>query len=376
MKGSRFDVVIIGGGLAGLCNAIHLSKFNKNVLLIEKNDYPKHKVCGEYISNEVLPYLNFLGINPFDYGAVHIDTLKLSTKNNRLVETKLPLGGFGISRYTLDAVLYDKARSQGISLLQDTVTDVTFTNNRFTTRTKTKSVFTSLIAIGAFGKRSFLDVKLQRDFIQKKSNYLAVKMHLKGAFPKHLVALHNFTGGYCGVSNVENETINLCYITNYSEFKKYKTIEDFQENVVLKNKFLNAIFQSTHPVFEQPLTISQISFDFKKPIEQHIIMCGDAAGMIHPLCGNGMSMAIQSAQIASQLILNYSEGKIQSRQQLEKLYISHWNAQFRTRLRAGHMIAIMFRNERVSKFMLHLLQRMPFLLTIIIKNTHGKPIKF
>ncbi|MEC8402689.1 MAG: FAD-dependent oxidoreductase, partial [Bacteroidota bacterium] len=57
-KSKIFDVIIVGGGLAGLTNAIHLSKVNQNVLLIEKNSYPKHKVCGEYISNEVIPYLN------------------------------------------------------------------------------------------------------------------------------------------------------------------------------------------------------------------------------------------------------------------------------------------------------------------------------
>ena len=71
------DVTIIGGGLAGLCNAIHLSKYGKKVLLIEKNEYPKHKVCGEYISNEVLPYLDFLDINPFDFGAVKIKKFQL-----------------------------------------------------------------------------------------------------------------------------------------------------------------------------------------------------------------------------------------------------------------------------------------------------------
>ena len=69
---TNFDVIIIGGGLAGLCNAIHLSKFNKKVLLVEKNEYPKHKVCGEYISNEVLPYLDFFEINLFQFGAVNI----------------------------------------------------------------------------------------------------------------------------------------------------------------------------------------------------------------------------------------------------------------------------------------------------------------
>lgn len=64
-----FNVIIVGGGLAGLASATHLSKKGLSVLLIEKHEYPKHKVCGEYISNEVLPYLNALDFNPFDYGA-------------------------------------------------------------------------------------------------------------------------------------------------------------------------------------------------------------------------------------------------------------------------------------------------------------------
>jgi flavin-dependent dehydrogenase len=80
----KFDVIIIGGGLAGLCNAIHLSKFGKEVLLIERNEYPKHKVCGEYISNEVLPYLQFLDFNPFHFGAVKINSFQLSTTKSNL----------------------------------------------------------------------------------------------------------------------------------------------------------------------------------------------------------------------------------------------------------------------------------------------------
>ena len=76
---SSHQVIIIGGGLAGLVNAIHLGKKGINVLLIEKNEYPKHKVCGEYISKEVLPYLSYLGIDPFDHGAVDIPSMKFYT---------------------------------------------------------------------------------------------------------------------------------------------------------------------------------------------------------------------------------------------------------------------------------------------------------
>lgn len=371
---AAFDVLIIGGGLAGLCNAIHLSKFGTKVLLIEKNEYPKHKVCGEYISNEVLPYLQYLEIDPFRFGAVKIDTFQLSTTTNKLISAKLPLGGFGISRYQLDFILSEKAKKNNVLIIQDTVIDVDFKEDVFSVETKNKQKFTSKICIGSYGKRSTLDVKLKRGFIKKRSPYLGVKFHVKGSFSENLVALHNFKGGYCGISKVENNTINVCYITNFLSFQKYKNINDFEKNVIFKNHFLKEIFENSTSVFEQPLSISQISFETKKPIENHMMMCGDAAGMIHPLCGNGMSMAIQSAQIASKLILNYLKGNNTNRDTLEKRYIMQWNAQFKWRLKAGHFIAMLFRNDKVASILLQVLKRLPFLLPVIIKQTHGKPI--
>jgi flavin-dependent dehydrogenase len=371
----KFDVIIIGGGLAGLCNAIHLSKFGKEVLLIERNGYPKHKVCGEYISNEVLPYLQFLDFNPFHFGAVRINSFQLSTTKSNLISAQLPLGGFGISRYTLDFELSKKAIKNGVTILKDIVVNVDYSEDSFLIETKEHENFTSKIAIGAFGKRSLLDVKMNRDFIQKKAPYLGVKIHVKGDFPEDLVALHNFKGGYCGVSKVENNAINLCYITNYSSFKKYKNIDDFQEKVILKNQFLKEIFKNSEAIFEKPLTISQISFETKKPVENHIIMCGDSAGMIHPLCGNGMSMAIQAAQLSSLLILNYFNGEFESRNELEKQYIRQWNKKFSFRLKAGHFIAMLFRKDKIASVLLQILKKIPFLLPIIIKQTHGKSME-
>lgn len=372
---NNFEIIVIGGGLAGLCNAIHLSKFGKKVLLIEKNNYPKHKVCGEYISNEVLPYLDFLEVNPFEFGAVKIDEFELSTTKNKVIAAKLPLGGFGVSRYTLDFELYKKALQNKVTILQDSVLNINFKNDKFFIETKENKSFTAKICIGAFGKRSLLDVNLNRDFIKKKSPYLGVKIHVKGNHNQNLVALHNFNGGYCGVSKVENDAINLCYISSFSSFKKYKNIEEFQEKVVFQNQYLKEIYSNSKPLFLQPLSISQISFEKKKPVENHIIMCGDAAGMIHPLCGNGMSMAIQAAQLAAPLVLQYLNGTITNRKQLEKQYIANWNKQFKWRLKAGHFIAMLFRKQKIANMLLYFLKKMPFLLPIIIKQTHGKPIK-
>ena len=113
------DVIIIGGGLAGLSSAIHLSKHDLNILVIEKNNYLKHKVCGEYISNEVLPYLEYLGIDVFHLGAQKINKFELSTTQNNILKSDLTLGVFGISRYTLDNALYEKVKSYHVQTLQD-----------------------------------------------------------------------------------------------------------------------------------------------------------------------------------------------------------------------------------------------------------------
>ncbi|WP_111683258.1 NAD(P)/FAD-dependent oxidoreductase [Winogradskyella tangerina] len=374
MTTNDFDVIVIGGGLAGLTSAIHLAKSEYKVLLIEKQDYPRHKVCGEYVSNEVLPYLNYLGFDPFEFGAKRITEFELTTHNNKKIEAKLPLGGFGISRYEMDFRLYKLAQKLGVQSLQDTVEGVKFKDESFQIRTKSNEIYTSKVAIGAFGKRSNLDVQFNRAFIKKKSPYLGVKIHVSGKFEDTKVALHNFKGGYCGVSKVENDHINLCYITNYESFKKLKNIEQFQENVVFKNEALKAIFSNSKAEFEKPLTISQISFETKNPVENHILMCGDSAGMIHPLCGNGMGMAIRSAKIASDLIERFLNNEITSREQLELRYTKAWNSTFQLRLRMGHIIAYLFRQDWLAPKLLVLLRRLPFLVPIIIRMTHGKPI--
>jgi len=374
MINQNFDVVVIGGGLAGLTSAIHLAKAKFKVLLIEKNDYPKHKVCGEYVSNEVLPYLEYLGFNPFEFDAKQISNFELTTHNNKSIMSNLPLGGFGMSRYEMDYQLFQLALKNGVEVLKDSVIDVNFEADDFYIDTKLNQQFQSKIVIGAYGKRSNLDVKFKRKFITKTSPYLGVKIHVSGNFPEDKVALHNFKGGYCGVSKVENNHINLCYITDFEAFKKYKDIEAFQNEVLFKNLALKEIFNTTKSQFEQPLTISQISFETKKPIENHIIMCGDTAGMIHPLCGNGMGMAIRSAQLASQLIIDYLQGKIESRTELEKQYTKLWYKTFRLRLKAGHTIAYLFRQVWLAPILLNALRIFPFLLPKIIKMTHGKPM--
>lgn len=370
-----FDILIIGGGLAGLVNAVHLSKAGLKVLVLEKNEYPKHKVCGEYISNEVLPYLESLGINPFEIGATSIDKFLLSTPNGTQVSTQLPLGGFGISRFTLDNFLHQKALSYGCVVEKTTVEKIDFQGENFRVSTREGREYFATFVIGAYGKRSKLDVHLDRTFIREKTPFLAVKQHFIGEFSDDLVALHNFAGGYCGVSKVENDFINVCYLADYEAFKPYRNIETFQQEVLCKNPHLKEIFATMRPAFPKPLTISQISFSSKETVENHILMSGDTAGMIHPLCGNGMGMAIHSAKILSELLVQFFDRKISNRHSLEMAYEEAWKMAFQKRLRAGRFLNVFLTNQNLLNIGIHGLKFSPKILPFIIKQTHGKPMR-
>lgn len=367
------EVIIVGGGLAGLTAGIHLSGLGHKVILFEKNAYPKHKVCGEYISNEVIPYLNSLQLNFEELHPTNITKLNFSTTSGKNIVTDLPLGGFGLSRYTLDNFLFQKAVANGCKIIQKTVDTIVFDDNAFTVTTSDGTAFQSKIVLGAFGKRSSVDQKMQRDFIRHKSPWLAVKAHYKGSFPNDVVGLHNFKGGYCGVSKVENDVVNICYLADYKTFKNYKNLEEYQEKIVAKNPNLKALFETITLVSEKPLTISQISFAEKDAVDNHILMIGDTAGLIHPLCGNGMAMAIHSAKIASELVAEYFSNEL-SRKTLEEKYTEQWNYNFKRRLKTGRWIASLLQKPKLSETALRILIIFPFLLPIIINKTHGKPI--
>src|SRR5215204_1583164 len=113
-----YDVAIIGGGLAGLAASIQLSRRGYKVALFEKETYPFHKVCGEYVSLESRDFLISLGLDLDHLNLPLIDTLHLTAPNGKEFITDLPLGGFGISRYALDNSLAQIAIKNGVHVFR------------------------------------------------------------------------------------------------------------------------------------------------------------------------------------------------------------------------------------------------------------------
>ena len=371
----KTDVCIIGGGLAGLTAAIDLSIKGYKVTVIEKDSYPKHKVCGEYVSNEVLAYFDKIKFPIADLDPAKIHHLKVSNQKGQLIETDLPLGGFGISRYTFDDALAKHAQQNGADLKIDTVQAIAFSipADHFTIECKSGFTIEAKIVIGAYGKRSKLDKTINRDFINKRSPWIAFKAHYEMPdFPENNVELHHFQKGYCGLSKTETGAVNFCYLAHKKVFDQHKSIDDFNQQVVSKNPFLDEFLQKAKPIFKKPLGIAQIAFQKKPTVEDHILMGGDTAGLIHPLCGNGMAMAIHSAKVLAQNIDEYFKQKL-TRKALENNYSKDWNSVFQTRMKAGRTLQRLIVNENWNKLAFNWVKKQPKLLQPVIQLTHGKP---
>jgi len=369
------DVIIIGGGVAGLISANCLASVGLNVRLFERKEYPFHRVCGEYISNEVAPFLRSINCYPEELGPTQIQKFQLTSVLGRSSLNPMDIGGFGISRYSFDSWLSDKAKKQGADIQErKNVSEVRFVDDFFEVKELTGEMHRAKIVIGAFGKRSTLDKGLQRRFIQRRSPFMGVKYHARLDLPPDKISLHNFRSGYCGIAKVDNNAFNICYLVSRAQLKRYKTIDSLESNVLRENPYLDRVFSGADFLFDRPVVINEVSFSKKEPIWNHMIMIGDSAGMIAPLCGNGMAMAIQSAQISIQNCSEFIGGKV-SRQQMESEYYTKWNQLFSKRLWIGRVFQkTFFGSPFVSTVGVSLLRNRA-VARKLVALTHGRPIK-
>jgi len=374
---SPYDVIIAGGGLAGLALSIQLARSGYSVALLEKETYPYHKVCGEYVSLESWNFLEELGLPLSDWNLPVIRHLQVSAPDGTSIMHELPLGGFGISRFKLDSAVAAIARSEGVALRESTkVTDMRFERSMFTVHTS-EGVLCSKIACGTYGKRSNLDVKWQRAFIRKRSdrlnNYVGVKYHVRADIPADRISLHNFRDGYCGISRIEDGKCCLCYITTARNLRESgSSIPEMERMILRQNPFLEKIFSSANFLFPQPVTISQISYERRTRVEDHILFVGDAAGMIPPLAGNGMSMALHGSKLAYRCIDAFLKGQV-ARHELEQEYTDQWDGQFGRRLWLGRILQACFGSERRTNLLISSLKPFPRLVSYLIRQTHGEP---
>jgi menaquinone-9 beta-reductase len=283
----------------------------------------------------------------------------------------LGLGGFGLSRYVLDEKLFLLAKENGtVFYLKTNVLSINKIEKDFFCSTNTQGELQAKIVISTHGKRANLD--RERAFFKQRSPYIGVKYHLKTDFPDNMIALHNFVDGYCGISRIEDGKYCLCYLTTRANLKKFGgEIPEMEKNILQKNPFLKEIFQQATFLYPEPKVINEISFSPKTLIENEILMCGDSAGMIAPLCGNGMAIAIHSAKILSNILVQYFDNQI-DKNKMYQMYQAQWTENFAFRLWLGRTVQGFFGNANTTELFVKFFRQSSFLAKQVVKQTHGK----
>ena len=147
-------------------------------------------------------------------------------------------------------------------------------------------------------------------------------------------------------------------------------IKELEKNVLMKNPYLKKYFSEAEFLYEKPLAISQIGFSKKQTYKNDVLLIGDSAGAIAPLCGNGMSIAMRSSKIISVCIDMYLQNKLTKNELIEH-YNKEWNRNFSFRIKSGYYLQMLFGKNLTTLLSLKILGAFSFLFRKLIALTHG-----
>ncbi len=372
MTHSIFDAAIIGGGPAGCSAAITLAQRGAKVVLFEAKTYPHHKVCGEFLSPECTIVLDQLGMR-LPPGTVPIQTVSISAPDGTNWESRLPGTAWSISRRAFDAALAEHARSLGVDVREATtvsaIDGALQTGFHLQTRTTSRGEQVRARAvIAAHGKRGALDRVLKRRFLDRPQPFIALKAHFRGLRLPGRIELHTFPGGYCGISEIEDGSVNVCLLTHETIFSRHTTVEAFINWMQSANPRLRRWLSHAEPVGDRWLSIAQVPFSRKESVVGDILMAGDSAGLIVPLAGDGIAMALQSGGVAALHTATFLAGAY-TPAELRERYTEDWRGAFDARLRLGRALQTIMLRPRLLALGLRLMTAAPPIADYLVRHT-------
>lgn len=369
---SDFDVAIIGAGPAGSSLAILLARHGRRVLLLEKESMPRDKLCGEFLSTEVEGICADLGVrNQLTVVGANPISRAICTSPDIELSVELPGTAHGVSRLAFDRLLFDRAAEAG-ALCRDGVAAQTIggsLRSGFRIDT-TNGSYSARAVVGAYGRRTSLDRKLERPSIAMRSPYVAFKAHFRGSFERTAIELHCFERGYCGMLSAEEGQINVCWIVHESCLRR---AGGNPQELLAQMRMWSPRLDERMAGFTQLqpfLAVSQLSFRRKELFADDVLMIGDAAGMIAPLCGDGMGMAMRSAQIAAPLLEAFVQGQFGSAA-VKHEYSRAWKKEFKRRMLVGRTLQRLCMRPTLLTPALRLAKINPHLARFVVKATRG-----
>ncbi|OMF22541.1 monooxygenase [Paenibacillus sp. FSL H8-0548] len=376
------DVAVLGAGLAGSSAAKALADKGWETLLLDRQSFPRHKVCGEFLSPEAQSTLQALGLGDSiaELGHSELERVRLIFENGAEVDMALPGKAWGISRYSLDAALHQAAAQAGAALQTGrTVTSVRATDRGFLIQTKQGREVGSLEAravIAAWGASQRTELAGYLGQPARKPSYIGVKSHFRGIAMEPVVELYFFRGGYLGLCPVEDGLVNASALLERGAVANTgKTILTILGGAAQRNKRLFEKLKHAEPVLGSQAAVAPVYLNRKLfPWDQQLPLLGDTSGMIPPLCGDGMSMALRSAALCVPLADRYLRGQL-SMAEWELAYTRSINREFKGPLRWGAFLQWLFGMTAVTDWLPHGARLAPGIVQGLWQATRLKPFQ-
>ncbi len=377
-----WDVAVVGGGPAGCSAAISLARAGLKVVLYEARTYPHDKMCGEFLSPECEAVLGALGLQDrlAALNPVPIHSARITAPDGTVWQTRLTGRALGLSRKTLDAALAEEAERAGVSVCQAaSVTGLTGSLlegfELEVSGLQSSSTVCARAVIAAHGKRSAFDRLLGRKFLGKRQPFVALKAHFHGPPVPNRIELHSFPGGYCGMSEIEGGAQVACLLVQEKVFQRRRGqgadgVDGFITWMMGQNENLHSWLQAAERIQDRWISIAQVPFGRKTLMERDILMSGDAAGLIVPLAGNGIAMALESGRLAAGWLTRYLASQIEV-EELRQGYPAEWRQCFDLRLRLGKAIQPVLLRPRLASMALRLMNTFPLAGQFLVEHTRG-----
>lgn len=357
-----YDVAIAGAGPAGTSAAIHLAMRGMRVLLVERNKFPRAKLCGEFISPECVAHFNKLGVAAeigSAGGARLTETNFYSRSGNKVTVPSEWFGNkaaaIGLSRAEMDLLLLEQARRVGVIVLENAQAAGLIVNNGRVSGIRLKSEsgsreYRARITIDATGRNRALARNVDKGERQKvnpdprRPRLVAFKVHLENArVASGACEIYFYPGGYGGLSGIEGDLSNLCFIVSARDVRRLGS----DPAAVLKaTVFRNA--RAAYTLAEARVGTEWVSVALKgfgrhklAPADG-LLTIGDAAAFIDPFTGSGMLMALESGEVVAQVISAHKDklGLEGSFAQLSLEYGSRYSRTFDSRLRVSGVLRL------------------------------------
>ena len=316
------DNLVIGGGLAGAMAALHLARAGREVILLEKEHAAHHKVCGEFLSREALSYLEQAGLAPREFGAAEIGMVRLST-GGKVVEAALPFTALSLSRSILDAEMLLRARRAGCDVRRGIfVEHLEAHDKQWLVRLRGGE---SLVAKTVFLANGKHDLRGWDRDQGRQGDLVGFKMHCQLTAAqtdalRECMELFLFSGGYGGLSLVEDDVANLCLVVRRAELRKVGAWPELVASIFSNNAHLRQIMHGSRELWERPLAISSIPYGYLAGRPDGIWCIGDQAAVIPSFTGDGMSIALHSAAMAAEMYLGGSTAEKYNRKMHAQLH--------------------------------------------------------